>query len=408
MAAKPWLRKGRRALIYRVFQGVLMRRNALGALLAAAVIGGAPAAQAQSAPPAAVAAPPREDPWEQLNRTNYAIERALDRHLIGPVAKVFRALTPGPIGRGLHNVLVNLSEPSVFINDVLQLRFKKASVTAERFVTNSTVGVLGLVDVAGRLGLPHHDNEFGVTLGRYGVYPGPYMYLPLGGPTTLRDLVGTGVDLLLDPFHWARFASQAEINGARLVVGGLDTRNSTEDELNTLLSDATDPYATLRSVYLQNKQGEVDGEGAPANLPNFDEPAPTAAPAPAAENSLADPLAEGSPDGLLGGDLDRITQLGGVVGSVHGPGGSLASEGDQVAGDQAGLDHGLDLAAPELGPGESPERPPVVAADADLPQNLGQQGQAQADVAPGGPLPTCWTRDAMGVGGANLVLVARE
>ena len=379
-----------------------MRRDALAAMLCAAVVGGAPVAQAQSAPPVAAAGPTRGDPWEQLNRLNYAIEDSLDRHLLGPVALVFRALTPGPIGRGLHNVLVNLSEPSVFINDVLQLRLKKAGVTAERFVTNSTVGVLGLIDVAGKLGLPHHDNEFGVTLGRYGVHPGPYMYLPFGGPTTVRDLVGTGVDLLIDPMHWTRFANQAEINGARLVVGGLDTRDATEGQLNTLLSDATDPYATLRSVYLQNKQGEIDGEGPPSTLPTFDEPAP------AAENPQAAPLAESSPDGLLGGDLDRIAQLGRVVGSVHGPGGSLAGKGDQVAGDEPGLDHRLDLAAPQLGPGEGPERAPVVAADADLPNDLGQQAQAHADVAPGGPLPTCWTRNAMGVGGANLVLVASK
>jgi phospholipid-binding lipoprotein MlaA len=404
-----------------------MRRDALAAMLCAVVVGGAPVVQAQSVQPAAVAAPTRGDPWERLNRINYAIEGSLDRHLIGPVALLFHTLTPGPIGRGLHNMLVNLSEPSVFINDVLQLRIKRAGVTGARFVTNSTIGLLGLIDVARRIGLAHHDNEFGVTLGRYGVDPGPYMYLPLGGPTTVRDLVGTGVDLLIDPMHWLRFASQAEINGTRLVVGGLDTREATEDQLNALLSDATDPYATLRSVYLQNKQGEVEGEGPPSTLPTFDESMPAAddkPTGPVAANALPDasPSIEADPqqlaaaavdqerlsDSLLGGDLDRIAQLGGVVGSVHGAGGSLAGEGDQVAGDQAGLDHRLDLAAPQLGPGEGPERAAVVAADADLPHDLGQQAQAHADVAPGGPLPTCWTRDAMGVGGANLVLVASK
>jgi phospholipid-binding lipoprotein MlaA len=265
-----------------------MRRTALAALVGAGLIVSAPTVWAQnvqaqniqapaaSAPPAAARTP--GDPWERINRANYAFETQLDRHLIGPLAHVYQLITPGPIGRGIHNILTNLSEPSVFINDVLQLRPRRAGETAARFVTNSTVGLLGLIDVGSKVGLPHHDNEFGVTLGRLGVKPGPYMYLPVGGPTTVRDLVGTGVDLLLDPFHWAKFASQAAINGARLVTGGLDIRVASEGELNALLSDATDPYATLRSVYLQNKQSEIEGGAGPADLPDFDSPLPTVAP----------------------------------------------------------------------------------------------------------------------------------
>jgi phospholipid-binding lipoprotein MlaA len=353
-----------------------MRRYALAALLGAVVIAGAPVAQAQSAaPPAPVAAAqtPRPapvaatrtpgDPWEHLNRFNYAIESALDRHLIVPITHLYAAITPGPIGRGIHNALVNLSEPSVFINDVLQLRLKKAGVTVERFVTNSTIGVLGLVDVATKLGLPHHNNEFGVTLGRYGVHPGPYIYLPLGGPSTLRDLVGTGVDLLIDPFHWITFVSQAEINGTRLVVGGLDTREAVEAQLDALLSDATDPYATLRSVYLQNKQSEIDDTGAPADLPSFDDPA-AAPPPPSAANLFPDAGPEipvdaqqkavedaaalklmTQPYGVASADLDRAAALGRTLGGVRDLEKSLAAEeapqavAPSQATDLAGPDH---------------------------------------------------------------------
>src|ERR1700722_1910821 len=287
-----------------------MRRYALAALVGAVVVGAAPIAQAQSEPPPAQAqsAPPPApddithtpvDPWEHLNRINYAIENVLDRHLIRPIARLYAVLTPGPIGKGVHNLLVNLSEPTVFFNDVLQLRFKRAGVTAGRFVTNSTIGLLGLIDVANKLGLPHHNNEFGVTLGRYGFYSGPYMFLPVGGPTTLRDLIGSGVDLLMDPFHWARFTSQAEVSGVRLVVGGLDLRNETGPQLDALLSDATDPYATLRSVYLQNKQAEIEGESAPLALPSFDTPSPTPAPpGPTAANLFIDPSSSIQPDDL--------------------------------------------------------------------------------------------------------------
>ncbi|HEY3887532.1 MAG TPA: VacJ family lipoprotein [Caulobacteraceae bacterium] len=356
-----------------------MRRYGLAALVGAMVVGAAPIAWAQSAPPAGAPAaqPPAQapapppaaaahtpgDPWERLNRFNYAIESALDRHLIIPITHIYAAITPGPIGRGIHNVLVNLSEPTVFFNDVLQGRIKQAGVTAGRFMTNSTIGVAGLIDVANKWGLPHHNNEFGVTLGHYGVHPGPYMYLPLGGPTTLRDLVGSGVDLLMDPFHWARFASQGEASGVRLVVGGIDTREAVEAQLNTLLSEATDPYATLRSVYLQNKQSEIDGGTAPLDLPSFDAPLPTPAPpGPTAANLFPDASSEIQPDaqqkavddaaalklmsqpyGLASADLDRAAQLGQTLGGVRVLEKSLAAR----AGPAAAASQDTELAGPD-------------------------------------------------------------
>ncbi|HEX3843654.1 MAG TPA: VacJ family lipoprotein [Steroidobacteraceae bacterium] len=211
------------------------------------------------------------DPWERQNRRDYAIEGALDRHVIGPAARFYHKVTPGPIGRGIHNVLVNLSEPVVIINDLLQLRFRRAGMSTARLATNSTLGLLGLFDMAGRAGLPYHGNEFGVTLGRYGVPSGPYMYVPLVGPSTVRDFLGAGVDLLMNPLHWLAYPDRTDVGVSQATVSGLDTRVMTEDQLNTLLSGAVDPYATLRSVYLQNKKGEVEDEGVPQELPSFDE-----------------------------------------------------------------------------------------------------------------------------------------
>jgi len=103
-------------------------------------------AMAASRDPVVASAP--DDPWERQNRKNYAIEGVLDRRLIGPASRLYHKLTPGPIGRGIHNVLINLSEPAVIINDVLQLRFKRAGVSATRLVTNSTLGLLGLLDAS--------------------------------------------------------------------------------------------------------------------------------------------------------------------------------------------------------------------------------------------------------------------
>jgi phospholipid-binding lipoprotein MlaA len=348
-----------------------MRRYGLAALVGAMMLGASPVAMAQSAPPAPppAASPPAAaahtpgDPWERLNRFNYAIESALDRHLIIPITHVYRAITPGPIGRGIHNLLVNLSEPTVFFNDVLQGRVKQAEVTAGRFMTNSTIGLGGLIDVAGKWGMPHHNNEFGVTLGHWGVHPGPYMYLPLGGPTTVRDLVGVGADLLMDPFHWLKFASQGEANGVRVVVGGLDTREVVEAQLNSLLSDATDPYATLRSVYLQNKQSEIDGDTAPLDLPNFDAPGATPAPpGPTAATLFPYASSEVQPDdrqkavddaaalklmsqpsGLASADLQRAAQLGQTLGGVRALEKSLAVQANPAVApsqdiEQAGPD----------------------------------------------------------------------
>ena len=329
-----------------------MRRYGLAALVGAMMIGAAPIAWAQSAPPPAQppSPPPAAathtpgDPWERLNRFNYAIEGALDRHLIIPITHIYAAITPGPIGRGIHNVLVNLSEPTVFFNDVLQGRIKQAEVTAGRFVTNSTIGVAGLIDVAGKWGMPHHNNEFGVTLGHWGVHPGPYMYLPIGGPTTLRDLVGAGADLLMDPFHWARFASQGEINGVRLVVGGLDLREAVEGQLNSLLSDATDPYATLRSAPTPAPTGPTA-----ANLfPDASSEIQPDAQQKAVDDAAALKLMS-QPYGLASADLDRAAQLGQTLGGVRALEKSLANG----------------TVAP-AGPSQDPETAPADSVDLTL------------------------------------------
>ena len=250
-----------------------MRISALAAIVGALVVSGAPPALAQESRTPG-------DPWEHTNREAYAVQNALDHYFFGPAAELFKHLSPGPIGHGIHNFIVNLSEPNAFVNDVLQLRIKRAAVPAGRFLANTTIGILGLFDVADGWGLHHHDNEFGVTLGRYGVGPGPFMFVPLIGPTTVRDVIGSGVDALIDPIHWASYANRPEISIARAVVAGLDLRVSTEGQLKALLSDATDPYATLRSVYLQNKDAEIHGESLPVDaLPSFDDP-PVAPPAP--------------------------------------------------------------------------------------------------------------------------------
>ncbi|MEO8812120.1 MAG: VacJ family lipoprotein [Caulobacteraceae bacterium] len=245
-----------------------VRRTILTAVLVLAVCGAGESA-ARSPMIHAVASP--DDPWESFNRRAFAFNQEIDRLFIRPAAFLARGLTPGPLGRALHNILSNLGEPVVIANDLLQHRIAKAASATARLVVNTTAGLFGAVDIAARIGLPHHPNSFADTLGRYGAVAGPYLYLPLLGPTTVRDLVGAGFDTTLTPLFYFKYRDSTEILITLAVLGGLDQRAEADDDLNTLLADAADPYATLRSTYLQLRQGEIDaGRKAPAALPDIE------------------------------------------------------------------------------------------------------------------------------------------
>jgi phospholipid-binding lipoprotein MlaA len=249
------------------------------------------------------------DPFERLNRVGFSLQMTLDRYFVGPLTAVYHVLTPGPIGKAVHHFLVNLSEPIVAINDMLQLRPARASRAATRFVLNSTLGVGGILDAAVTVGIPHHLSSFGDTLGRYGVKPGPYLFIPLIGPSTVRDLFGNVVDATIDPVHFVNYDYRQNISIGVAAVGGLDQYAQSSGNLAALLSDAADPYATLRSAYLQNRQGEIQGETSlPATLPDLDEGAPAAGPttslAPAGDQPAA---LEALPDGQDGKPNDDVT-----------------------------------------------------------------------------------------------------
>lgn len=221
------------------------------------------------------------DPWEGMNRRFFAIEEALDRHLIGPAASAF-GKAPSPLRDGLHNFGVNLKEPVVFVNDLLQGRPGQAARTLARLAIDTTVGLGGFIDVAKKNHLPHRDNGFGTTLGRWGAAPGPYIFLPLVGPSTLRDAFGGVADIGLDPLTYTRFEGRTAVFITAAAIDGLSKRSDAKQDIETIRQTSTDPYATLRSYYLQNREAEIRG-GAAVNLdtlPDFDVPgaAPPAAP----------------------------------------------------------------------------------------------------------------------------------
>jgi len=215
------------------------------------------------------------DPWEHWNRHVYSFNEGLDRAIIRPAAIGYSRALPSPLRLIIRNFLSNLTEPSVIINDVLQVKPKRAAQALGRLVLNSTLGIAGLLDVAATANLPHQDTSFSITLGHYGVGTGPYIYLPVVGPSTVRALVGAGVGAALDPLYWIRYPDKTAISLSRTLVHGLDLRAESDGALKTLLNDATDPYATLRSAYMQNQQSLIDGDAPPVqSLPDFDETSP--------------------------------------------------------------------------------------------------------------------------------------
>lgn len=215
----------------------------------------------------------------------FSIQQKFDRVIFRPVARGYATIIPKFIRSGLRNLLRHIREPIVFLHDVLQLKPKRAVRTLGRFAINTTAGIGGLFDVAKTAKLPHRNNGLGNTLARYGVGAGPYLFLPLVGPTQLRDLFGSGVDGLIYPIAIGSPFNRTDYQVSTAAIAGLDLRAESDAGFKALLDGAADPYASLRSVYLQNRAAEIaeiKGETtAPGGLddPLVDPEADAAAPA---------------------------------------------------------------------------------------------------------------------------------
>lgn len=186
--------------------------------------------------------------------------QAFDRHVLRPAALAYKHGVPGFLRSALRNILSTLGEPVIFLNYLLQGKPGKAAETLGRFTVNVGLGLGGAIDIAKLPGvkLPHRPNGFGDTLGFYGVKPGPYLFLPFVGPTDLRDLFGGQADgVLVLPLVAGKPFNRVAFSVPRAVIDGLDRRAEADADLKALLDDAVDPYATLRSVYLQDRAGEI-------------------------------------------------------------------------------------------------------------------------------------------------------
>jgi phospholipid-binding lipoprotein MlaA len=199
------------------------------------------------------------DPLESVNRAVFDFNDAADRFVLRPLAVAYRDVVPDPAQRGIHNALDNLRNPIVFANDLLQGDLDGAGVTLARFLVNSTVGVAGLLDVADDWGLHRHDQDFGLTFASWGIGDGPYLVLPLLGPSNPRDGTGLLVEFFTDPFSIIASNNDADyLNYIRYGLTTLDQRSRVIDDLDTVRNTSLDYYAAIRSLYQQHRTQQID------------------------------------------------------------------------------------------------------------------------------------------------------
>lgn len=207
--------------------------------------------------------PQTQDPWENFNRGTFAFNKVFDKYLLAPLAKGYRIILPNKVRKGVRNFFSNLKEPWTSINAALQGDFKNSGTSIVRFGLNTTVGLLGIFDVATTLGFDKQKEDFGQTLAVYGVGPGPYLVLPLLGPSTVRDAIGKVTGFVADPVTIALNKDGKEnwlwIGTA---VNGIDFREQNLEKIDNLEATSVDFYATIRSLYLERRNRMIRNQSA--------------------------------------------------------------------------------------------------------------------------------------------------
>lgn len=193
------------------------------------------------------------DPLESVNRGIYGFNRFVDKILLKPIAKTYKFVVPKPARKGIRNALRNLTEPVTLLNSALQGDGKHSVTTLSRFAINSTFGFLGVFEIANSLDLQHRNEDFGQTVGYYGINHGPYLMLPILGPSNTRDLLGRVVDSFSDPFNYAH----EDFVLARTITNGIDARERALNLIDEIDRVSLDPYAATRSLYTQRRNNDI-------------------------------------------------------------------------------------------------------------------------------------------------------
>ncbi|MDA9975222.1 VacJ family lipoprotein [Alphaproteobacteria bacterium] len=221
-----------------------------------------------------------DDPLEPLNRVVFAVNDVLDQVVLRPVSYVYKVAVPDPVRDVVRNFLRWLKSPVILANDVMQGDWNHAGVTTARFLVNGTL--FGIVDAADGLGLAYREEDFGQTLGTYGVPDGAFLMLPLLGPSNVRDMTGLVVDYFIDPFNY--LGERDFIRPFGMARGGMqavDFRAENFDRIDDLRSDSIDFYAKVRSIYRQQRKAAMNNgfipidESIPDLSEQFDRQLPT-------------------------------------------------------------------------------------------------------------------------------------
>ena len=233
------------------------------------------------------------DPLEPLNRTLFKTDQVLDAILVRPILTGYRAVVPGRGRKSVNNFMNHIRSPITLVHDVLQGDMNRASTTLGRIAVNSTLGFFGFFDVGEQIGLPYHSEDLGQTMAVWGAEEGPYVYVPLLGPSNFRDGFGFLVDaFLVDPLGWYLANPRNNLGWAQWSRFGLlivTTKDSTVDATDELQASSLDYYSALRSAYRQIRADEIRN-GAPAPLEDFDDFDDMSANSPSLSNGTASVL----------------------------------------------------------------------------------------------------------------------
>jgi phospholipid-binding lipoprotein MlaA len=220
---------------------------------------------------ASVSTPTPGDPLEGLNRTVFKVNDTLDTYALKPVAKGYAYVVPRPVRSSVTNFFSNIGDVYVAANELLELKIADGVGDIMRVVINTVFGVGGLFDVATAAKLPKHSADFGVTLGHYGVPSGPYLVLPLLGPSTVRDATGLVVDYYGNPLSYVQPSS---VSWALYGVNLVNTRANLLTTVDVLSAAAIDKYSFIRNAYLQRRRFLIKGSDGVDNVPNYDDSLP--------------------------------------------------------------------------------------------------------------------------------------
>ncbi len=264
----------------------LLRPHPLPVLAATALLCAGCASGPQASP---------DDPLEPLNRAVYQVNDKVDTYVAQPVAKGYKAVTPQPVRSAVTNFFANIGDVGNVVNNLLQGKAVDATESFMRVTINTVFGIGGLFDVATPAGLNRHSQDFGLTMGVWGLPSGPYLVLPFFGPSSVRDGVGLGANFLLDPTTYIDPVWRYSL----FAVNVVDTRANLLGATDLLSLAALDKYAFTRDAYLQRRRYLIEGSRADKNLPNYEDsesegegqaaPKPAAAPAGAAPAAPAQP-----------------------------------------------------------------------------------------------------------------------